>query len=49
MVYGIAGSPTARRNLDLGIDRGQMCIHRSRTDDELFGNLRVSQPLGYVA
>ena len=45
MFHSIAGSPTARRNLNLEIDRGQVRIDRSRTDDELFSNVRISQPL----
>ena len=49
MFYGIAGSPTARRNLYLGIDRGQVRIDRPTTDDELFRNECISQALCYEA
>ena len=49
MSHGIARSPTARSNLDLGINRGQVCIDRATTDDKLFSNVCISPSLCDVA
>ncbi len=44
VLYSIARRTTTTGNLDLGIDRGQMRIHRTRTDEESFAPLLICQP-----
>jgi hypothetical protein len=45
MLDGIAGSSSARGDLDFAVDPGQVILHRIWTDDELFGDLSIGQSL----
>ena len=47
MLDGIAGSSSARGDLDFAVDQGQVILHRTWTDDELFGDLSIGESLGY--
>src|SRR5260370_3334818 len=49
LVERIACGSTARGDLDFPIDRLQVGVDRARTDDELFGDLGVSQSLSQQA
>ena len=40
---------SARGDLELAVDRTQVCIGGTRTDDELLGDLGGGQPLRYQA
>ena len=45
VVHRVAGSRSTRGDLELAVDRGQVRIHRSGTDDELLSDLSVSESL----
>lgn len=47
MFHRVAGSSSARGDLDFAVDRGQVSIHGTWTDDELFSDLCIGQSLGY--
>ena len=49
MLDGVARGSAPGGNLDLPIDRGQMGVDGAGTDDHLFGNLGVGQPLCHQA
>jgi hypothetical protein len=46
---GAAGCRAAGRDAELAVDRAQMGIGCARTDDKLFGDLGVGQPLRHKA
>lgn len=41
----VAGGGAARGNLNLPVDRGQVCTDRARTDHQVHGDLRVRPAL----
>src|SRR5205823_4415058 len=41
----VTGGGTARGNLNLPVDRGQMCADRARTDHQVHGDLRIRPAL----
>src|SRR6266851_5661763 len=45
LLHGVARSSTARGDLDLAIDRGQVSIDGARTDDEVVSYLCIGQSL----
>ncbi len=45
MLHGIARSGTTRGDPELAVDRGQVPVDRARTDDELFSDLGIGEPL----
>ncbi len=46
---GIAGGGAAGGDLDFAVDRGQVVVDGAGADDELVGDLRVSEALGEEA
>ena len=47
LIDGIAGRGTARGDLNLTVDRGQVPVHGAARDDQLFGYLGIGQPLSH--
>ncbi len=45
LIHRVTGSGAAGRNLNFAVDRGQVIIDRTRTDHQLFGDLRIGQSL----
>ena len=46
MLDGVAGRRGSRGDPELAVDRGQVPVDGARTDDQLFGDLGVGEPLG---
>src|SRR5947209_18869411 len=47
VLNGIAGSSSARRDLNFAVDRGQVRVDSGRADDQLLGYLRVGESFRY--
>ena len=45
MLDGVASGSAARGNLDFAVDRGQVGIDRTGTDDQASGDLLICQSL----
>src|SRR5437588_9293037 len=49
MFHSVARSASARGDLNFVVDRGQVGVDRSRTDDKLFGDVRIGESLCHQA
>jgi|SRR2546429_7125525 len=47
VLNGIAGSSSARGDLNFAVDRGQVRVDSARADDQLLGYLRVGESFRY--